>query len=423
MSNFIHLHLHTHLSMMDGCMHHNVLFKKLSSYGMNKVAITNHGNIMDLPQAIMDAAKPAINKKTNKPEWNPIQVIPGCEFYMTWDKPCTEKTAENKETNHIVLLAMNDIGYQNLTILSSMSHIVGKYYKPRIDRNLLERHNEGIICLSACLAGYLARSLGKNGKTSESPEIQEAILWYKEVFGDRFYIELQRHINLPEQDLANTHLVSLARQHNIQMVATCDSHYAEKEHFDSWKSMMLLSTGFKFGHDASNDYYLKNEKEMLDLFSDIPEAVYNTKIIADRCLPIKIDCSIKYPPFNTGGISISDYILNECKKGLDQRISKGKIPPGLRQKYEERMNYELEILNKKNFSSYLLTVAEYTVWAKGQGILMSPGRGSGAGSLVCYLLYITEVDPLTDGWDLLFERFINPERDSFPDWKVLLNWR
>ena len=384
-SDFIHLHLHTHLSMMDGCMHHDVMFNRLKELGMNKVAITNNGNVMDMPKIVNQGAKEG------------IQVIPGCEVYMTWDKPCTEKTPENKKTYHLILLAMNNKGYENLMKITSLANTVGKYYKPRVDRTILEENSEGIICLSACLAGYLAQQMGFEKVLSSDPKMQNAVKWFQEVYGDRFYLEVQKHPGLPEQDIANKGVVELSKQFDIPLVATCDSHYAYKEHFDAWQSMMLLNTNFTFGEDAQNDYYLKSSEEMLELFKEKPEVVTNSKVIASRCSPIVFDRDIKYPPFNTEGMSPAAFLLAECLRGLDQRIAKGQIPSALRQKYIERMDFELDILREKNFSTYILIVADYTVWAKSQGILMAPGRGSGAGSLVCYLTYITEVDPIPYG--------------------------
>lgn len=397
--DFTHLHLHTHLSMMDGCMHEKVLFETLKKNGMKRVAITNHGHMINMPKAIEEGRK------------NGIQVIPGSEVYITWDYPCTVKDEQHKKTYHMVLLAQNDIGYRNLLKITSEGYLTGKYYKPRIDKEILERHNEGIIVLTACLNGVFANKIAKQGIKRE--ELQADIDWLKEFFPGRVFLEVQRHPDIPEQDVANCEIAKIAQANDVPLVATADSHYALREHFEGWQSMMILSTKGRFGHDAKNDYYIKSPDEMYELFSDMPEVVDQANLIGDMCEPIEFDKSIKYPPFDTKGMTPGDYLRQESEKGLRERIRKGKIPKEKELEYRQRMDYELKVLDEKNFSTYIIIVADYTVWAKEQGIYMSPGRGSGAGSLVCYLTRITEVDPIPYG--LIFERFINPERNSFPD--------
>lgn len=399
--DFVHLHLHTDYSMMDGCQKPEQLFKRANELGLKKLAITNHGNMINMPKLI------DYGKKYN------IQVIPGCELYVCWDHPATLKDDEHKKTYHMIALAMNEAGYKNLIKLTSRAFLEGKYYKPRVDRAMLEQHSEGIIILTACMNGTLANFIGKQGKCPA--DLKQDVAWLKEIFGDRVYLEVQRHPNFPEQDVANTGIIELSKEFKIPLVATCDAHYAVREHFEAWQSMMLLQTNGRFGHDAENDYYLKSADEMSALFSDMPEVIEETVKIGARCQPIIFDRSIKYPPFPTGNKTPGQYLKDLCSEGLDKRISKGQIPAHKKKQYEERYLYECKVLDEKNFSSYILTVAEYTTWAKDQGILMSPARGSGAGSLVCYLTRISEVDPMIPGYDLIFERFINPERNSFPD--------
>lgn len=399
--SFVHLHLHTDYSMMDGCQKPSMVFERLTELGMNKVAITNHGNVINMPYIIEQGAKKG------------IQVIPGCEFYVCWDHSAIIKDDEHKKTYHMVVLAMNNVGYKNLLKLSSLGYIVGKYYKPRIDREMLEKHNEGLVVLTACLNGTLANQIGKQGKCPT--DLSEDIKWLKEIFGDRVYLEIQRHPNMPENDLATQGIIELSQIHDMKLVATCDAHYSRKEHFNAWQSMMLLQTNFRFGHELDNDYYIKSSEQMEKLFFDLPEAVKETVNIAERCTPITFDKSIKYPKFDTGGLSPHDYLKKKCYEGLEERISKGKIPLKNKDKYVERLEYECKVLAEKNFSTYMLIVADFITWAKNKGILVGPGRGSGAGSLVAYLTRITEVNPMYSGWDLIFERFINPERDSFPD--------
>lgn len=399
--SFVHLHLHTDYSMMDGCQKPSMVFERLKELGMNKVAITNHGNVINMPYMIEQGTKAG------------IQVIPGCEFYVCWDHPAAIKDDEHKKTYHMVVLAMNNVGYKNLLKLSSLGYLVGKYYKPRIDREMLERHSEGLIILTACLNGTLANQIGKQGKCAT--DLSDDIRWMKEIFEDRVYLEIQRHPNLPENDVACEGIIELANIHSVPLVVTCDAHYSRKEHFNAWQSMMLLQTNFRFGHELQNDYYIKSAQQMYDLYPDQIQAVQETVRIAERCEPITFDKSIKYPAFDTGGISPHEYLKNLTYAGLQTRINKGQISSKRIKEYENRLEYECKVLAEKNFSTYILIVADFITWAKDQGIRVGPGRGSGAGSLVAYLTRITEVDPLKPGYDLIFERFINPERDSFPD--------
>lgn len=401
MSNFVHLHTHTDYSLMDGCQKPEVLFERLKELGMNKVAITNHGNVINMPYMIQKGLKAG------------IQVIPGCEFYVCWDHSALVKDDDHKKTYHMVVLAMNEVGYKNLLKLSSLGYIVGKYYKPRIDREMLEQHSEGLIILTACLNGTLANQIGKQGKCPA--DLSKDIEWMKEVFGDRVYLEIQKHPNMPENDVAVEGIIELSKIHNLPLVATCDAHYARKEHFNAWQSMMLLQTQFRFGHDLDNDYYIKDYNEMAGLFPEYLEAVNETVKIAERCTPITFDKTIKYPSFDTKGRSPHDYLKELCYVGLEERISRGQIKNKDKKQYIERLEYECKVLAEKNFSTYILIVADFITWAKNKKIRVGPGRGSGAGSLVTYLTRITEVDPLYPTYDLIFERFINPERNSFPD--------
>ena len=384
---------------MDGCQKIDTTIKRMKELGMNKFAVTNHGNVINMPYLIEKGAKEG------------VQVIPGCEFYICWDFPAHLKDEDHKKTYHMVVLAMNQIGYKNLLQLASKGYLVGKYYKPRIDKAMLEQHSEGLIILTACLNGTLANQLGKQDKCPI--DLIEDVNWLKEVFRDRVYLEIQRHPNMPENDKATEGIIELSKIHNLPLVATCDAHYAYKEHFDAWQSLMLLQTNFRFGNELENDYYIKSKQEMLSLFNDYPEAVYESGKIAERCEPIVFDKSIKYPPFDTKGMPSGDFLKQLAYEGLDKKIKEGKISLAKRKEYEERLEYECRILAEKNFATYILIVADFIAWAKDNEISVGPGRGSGAGSLVTYLTRITEVDPIEYG--LIFERFINPERDSFPD--------
>ena len=386
--NFTHLHTHTHLSLMDGCLHHDDLFKTIKSNGMDKVAITNHGHMNCMPEIIMEGLD------------HGVTVIPGAELYICWDKPATLKDETNKDIHHIVILAMNDVGYQNLIQLSTYGQLVGKYHRPRIDKETLEKYSEGIIVLSACLRGVIAGRLTHFKVPPE--EVEKDVLWFKEVFGDRFYLELQKHAALPEQEVANAFMIEQARKHDIKLVATADIHYKSKEDFPGWKTMMLLSTGMSFGENADNDYYIKTKEEMYRLFKDLPEACSNTYEVANRCTPITFDKSIKYPPFDTNGLGPALFLKKMCEESLTNKINTGIVNQDDAATYYARMEYELGVLEKKNFSSYILIVADFCKEAKKRNILMSPGRGSAAGSLVCWLCSITSCDPIKYG--LIFER-------------------
>jgi len=352
-----------------------------------------------MPKIIMDGEKQG------------IQVIPGCEVYVCWDHPAEIKDKDHKKVNHMILLAKNQVGYHNLLKLTSLGYLKGKYYKPRVDRVMLERYSEGLICTSACIAGYIGEKLGK--ENLPIADVMPAIEWLVSTFEDDFYLEVQNHPSIPEQAIANEKIFKIGKDYSIPIIAACDAHYTYKENFEAWSAMMWLQTGGKFGEDVNNDYYLKSEKEMLTLFPDNPEVVLETSKLANKCEPIKFDTSIKYPPFDTGKTSPHVFLRKACEAGLEERIKKGKIDPARKQEYIDRYSYECDVLEEKIFSTYILTVGDYTAWAKDQGILMAPARGSGAGSLVNYLIRTTEVDPIPYG--LIFERFINPERDSFPD--------
>lgn len=396
---FVHLHLHTEYSLLDGCMKLEDLLKQCEKYGFKKIAVTNHGNIINMPQIIKDAAKKG------------VQIIPGCELYVSWDYPRTVREKDQYQAYHMVALATNEIGYKNLMKLTSEANISGKYFKPRVDKELLEQYKEGLIFLSACLNGVLTRKYVKEAQAKE--DVKKNVDWLKEVLGNQLYLEVQRHPAMDEQEYANELIVEIAREHGFPIVATCDSHYAYQEHHEAWCSMMTLALSMK-PFNAANDYYIKSQEEMMDLFKDLPEAIENTVKIADQCEPIKIDSSYKFPVFDTGKLNSTEYIKQEAYKGLLLRLSENGITEK-KAEYEKRLQYELDVIDSMGFNGYMLVVADYINAAKREGVPVGPGRGSAAGSLVCYALGITNVDPLVPEYNLLFERFLNPERVSMPD--------
>jgi DNA polymerase III subunit alpha len=395
---FCHLHIHTDHSLMDGAMKVESLINKAVELGMKKIAVTDHGNMINMPQTIVDAKKKG------------LQVIPGCELYVCWDFSRHKKDSDHKTIYHMVALATNQTGWKNLLKLCSEGFLSGKYYKPRVDRELLDEYKEGIIFTTACLNGIFNAKMNKQGK--EAVALKEDAQALKDILGDRVYFELQRHPNTPEQDKGNEELLKFSQEFDIPVVATCDSHYCLPEHYDAWKALMTLQMG-GFEHNAPNDFYLKSQEEMVDLFKDLPEAVENTMKIADSCEEIEIDSSLKFPEYDTKGLSLEECLEKEVFEGARKRFNEDGIKGADRKIYEERLREEIGIINQMGFPGYMLVVADFVRFARSEGIYVGAGRGSAAGCLVAWALEITDVDSIKYG--LLMERFLNPERVSMPD--------
>ena len=394
---FVHLHLHTDYSLLDGCMKIEDLFKQCENHGFKKVAVTNHGNIINMPKIITEGAERG------------IQVIPGCELYVSWDYPRTVREKDKYQAYHMVALAKNENGYKNLIKLVSEGHLTGKYFKPRVDKELIEKYKEDIIFLSACLNGVLNRKLTKEELLED--DVKKNAVWIKEVLDGQMYMEIQRDPELMAQDKANAMTIATAREYDLPLVATCDSHYAYKEHHIAWCAMMTLAMSMK-PFDAPNDYYVKSGEQMKELFADIPEAIENTVKIADMCEPITFDGSYKFPVFDTGSLSEQEYLKKEADRGLTLRLAEEGISDQ-REEYQKRLDYELDIINQMGFNGYHLVVADFVNHAKTNDIPVGKGRGSAAGSLVCWAIGITGVNSIQYG--LLFERYLNPQRISMPD--------
>lgn len=373
------------------------LFDQCERHGFKQVAITNHGNIINMPQIIKDGLKRG------------IQVIPGCELYVSWDYPRTLREKDKYQAYHMVALAKDQLGYKNLMKLVSEAHLTGKYFKPRVDKELIEQYKEGLIFTTACLNGVFNRKLTKEGEDKDT--VKENIRWFKEVLSNQFYLEIQRHPNFPEQDRANELILELAREHNLPLVAACDAHYAYREHHKAWETMMTLAMAMK-PFSAPDDYYIKSSQQMKDLFLDVPEAISNTMVIAKSCQPVIIDNSYKFPVFDTGELTSKEFLRLEAEKGLSLKLAEKNLTDQ-RLRYQERLDLELKVIHGMGFDGYMLVVSDYMMAARRMGIPVGPGRGSAAGSLVCWVTGITDVDPLK--YDLLFERFLNPERISMPD--------
>lgn len=400
-ASFVHLHNHTDYSLLDGAAQIPDYIAKCKEYGMKALAITDHGNMygaLRFYNACKDAG---------------IKPLIGCEFYVNpKNRRDTSPTSEGNRYYHLILLAMNDRGYHHLMELNTIAFTEGFYYKPRIDDEVLASHSEDLICLSACLAGEILQLL----LNDQYGKAKERALWFKGIFGDRFYLELQDH-GLEEQKRTNPLLVKLARELDIPLVCTNDIHYINKDDANAQDTLLCIGTNAKKSDEKrlrfpNDEFYFKSEEEMRKLFDWIPEACDNTMKIADR-----IDIDIHFPgpllpeyEIPQGFDNTGDYLVHLAYEGCKKRY--GEITETLK----ERLDYELGIILQMHFEGYFLIVRDYIHWAKMHDIPVGPGRGSGAGSLVAYSITITDVDPMK--YNLLFERFLNPERVSMPDFDV-----
>ena len=396
--NFTHLHVHTEYSLLDGSNKINEYVSRVKELGMKSAAITDHGVMFGCID-FYKAAKAA-----------GIKPILGCEVYVApgsrFDK---EKGKEEDRYYHLVLLAETQEGYQNLIKIVSCGFVDGFYYKPRVDMELLEQYHEGIIALSACLAGEVARNLAR-GFYEEG---KEAALRYEKIFGKgNFFLELQDH-GIPEQRQVNHELIRMSRETGIELVATNDVHYTYSSDAEAHDILLCVQTGKSLKDEnrmryEGGQYYVKSEEEMRRLFPYAPEAIENTGKIAERC-NVEIEFGVtKLPKFDVpDGYTAWEYLNKLCFEGLDKRYTDNK------EELKKRLNYELGVIKDMGYVDYFLIVWDFIRYAREHGIMVGPGRGSAAGSLVSYTLGITKLDPIK--YDLLFERFLNPERVSMPD--------
>ncbi len=397
---FAHLHLHTEYSLLDGCCRINRLIDSVADKGQTAVAITDHG----VMYGAIDFYK-AAKKKGIKP-------IVGCEVYVAPSSRFDKQKQEGGNYSHLVLLCKNNEGYQNLIKLVSLGFTDGFYTKPRVDRELLQKYHGGLIALSACLAGEIPRAV-MNGDYNKA---LDTALWYKNVFGeDNYFLEVQNH-GIAEQQTINSYIQKLSRETGIPMVATNDVHYIEKDDSFMHKVLLCVQTGSKIGDQnalefKTNEFYLKTEDEMRAAFPNMEEAISNTQKIADRCNVEFEFGKIKLPFFDTGGVDHFEYFRHRCYKGLYKNY--GSNPE---KEIVDRLEYELSVINKMGYVDYYLIVWDFINYAKTHNIPVGPGRGSGAGSIAAYCIGITGVDPIK--YNLLFERFLNPERVSMPDFDV-----
>ncbi|MEF2805202.1 MAG: DNA polymerase III subunit alpha [Massilistercora timonensis] len=397
--SFAHLHVHTEYSLLDGSNKIKECIARVKELGMDSVAITDHGvmyGVIDFYRAAKAAG---------------IRPILGCEVYVAPGSRFDKETGGDREERyyHLVLLAENDLGYHNLMKIVSRGFTEGYYYRPRVDREILEQYHEGIIALSACLAGEVQRNILR-GMYEEG---KAAALRYQKIFGEgNFFLELQDH-GIPEQKLVNQGLVRMAKETGIELVATNDVHYTYAEDEKPHDILLCIQTGKKIEDEdrmryEGGQYYIKSEEEMRELFPYAPQALENTERIARRC-NVEIEFGVtKLPKFDVPeGYTSWEYLNKLCREGFERRY------PDAGEDLRERLEYELSTIHSMGYVDYFLIVWDFIRYARDHGIMVGPGRGSAAGSIVAYCLEITSIDPIK--YQLLFERFLNPERVSMPD--------
>jgi DNA polymerase-3 subunit alpha len=396
---FTHLHVHSHYSLLDGLPKIDQLLDYAKKLGMDSVALTDHGTLY----GAVEFYKKAVEKG--------IKPIIGSEVYMAFEKMSQERPNIDDKRYHLILLAKNEEGYKNLVKLLTKAHLEGFYYKPRIDEELLEKHSAGLICLSACLQGRIPKLI----MAKKIEEAEKLALRYQKIFGkDGFYLEIQNHPHIPDQENVNRAIVSISRKFGIPLVATNDIHYLKTEDADAQDILMLINTGAEPNDPErltlkADDFSMKSSEQMEKDFKDYPEALENTQKIVELC-NFKFELGkTKLPVFKVpSGKTDYEYLRELCDLGLKKRFGEN-----IKKEVLDRLEKELAVIKQTGFSSYFLIVQDFVNWAKENGIVVGPGRGSAAGSLVSYLLNITNVDPIK--YDLIFERFLTPDRISPPD--------
>ena len=395
-NKFVHLHLHTEYSLLDGFVKLDEMFDKIKELNMDTVAITDHGSMFGVVNFYKLAKK------------NNIKPIIGCEVYTAQRKLTDKSSVRDKSIGHLILLVKNNIGYQNLIKLVSISYKDGFYYKPRIDYEVLEKYSEGLIVLSACLAGEIQREILYDNYS----KAKEIALNFKRVFKDDFYLEMQDH-NMKEQKKVNRALIKLSKEINVKLVATNDVHYLVKEDSAIHDALLCIQTGkiieetdrMKF---PSNEFYLKSYEEMYEIFQNVENCLDNTIEVANKCNYDFDFTQMHLPAYKVeSNLTSFEYLKLLCVSGLKQRYK------DINDKLKKRLDYELDVIKEMGYEDYFLIVYDFIKVAKEKGIFVGPGRGSAGGSLVAYVLKITEVDPIKYG--LIFERFLNPERITMPD--------
>ncbi|MDP1843432.1 MAG: DNA polymerase III subunit alpha, partial [Sediminibacterium sp.] len=436
MCQFSHLHVHTQFSLLDGAAPIDELYKKAAKHNMPALAITDHGNMFGAFEFVSQAWKntKVIGKDS---EGNDIlaptvKPIVGCEFYVVKDRHIKSFTKELKDDRyHQVLLAKNKIGYQNLIKLTSLGYIEGMYSKyPRIDKELIEKYHEGIIATTCCIGAYVPQTILNQSEEKAEQEFK----WWLDLFGEDYYIEIQRH-NIKEQEIINQTLLKFAKKYNVPVIATNDSHYVDKDDANAHDILLCINTGekqstpgfddfvndevqiknrrFKFPNDQ---FYFKTPEEMQTLFHDIPESLDNTNMIVDKVEVLNLKKDILLPAFpipqsfqihSDANMNQWEFLKHLTYEGAQKRYS------DLTAEIQERIDFELFTIRTMGFAGYFLIVSDFIKAGREMGVFVGPGRGSAAGSVVAYCIGITNIDPIK--YNLLFERFLNPDRKSMPD--------
>ncbi|MBQ4464856.1 MAG: DNA polymerase III subunit alpha [Oscillospiraceae bacterium] len=398
---FVHLHVHSEYSLLDGACRLQGLCETVRSHGQTAVAVTDHGNLY-AAVAFYDAAKKA-----------GIKPIIGCEVYQAQRTRFDRDQALDGKSYHLILLCENEEGYRNLVKLVSLSNIEGFYKKPRVDLELLRKYHKGLICLSACIVGWIPRLL----LDGDYEGAKRAALQYQDIFGrDNFFLEIQNH-GVPEERQVLPLLMRISRETGIPLAATNDAHYLQKSDAQMQKVLLAVQTGRTIDEPhgmgfSTNEFYLKSTAEMESLFHAVPEALTNTRRIADRCNVEFRFGERKLPHFVQEGVNDNTaYFRALCQKGMQKRYGEHPSP-----EVQQRLQYELSVIEQMGFVDYFLIVWDFIRYARSQDIPVGPGRGSGAGSLCAYCIGITGIDPIAN--QLLFERFLNPERVSMPDFDI-----
>ncbi|MDQ3046220.1 MAG: DNA polymerase III subunit alpha [Bacteroidota bacterium] len=417
--NFSHLHVHTQYSLLDGAADISSLYKKAVNDGMRGLAITDHGNMFGVFKFVAEAGKHNTPENPNK-----IKPIVGCEFYVVENRHKRQFTKDDKDVRyHQLLLAKDAEGYKNLVKLCSLGYMEGLYGKyPRIDKELILKYHKGLIATTCCLGASVPRTILKDGDDAGEKEFK----WWLDLFGEDYYVELQRH-DIPEQNTVNLVLLKLAKKYNVKIIASNDSHYVDQADSNAHDILLCINTGEKqstptmkdFNDEASmkgkrfafyNDqFYFKTTAEMTQLFHDLPEAIDNTNEIVDKISPLKLKQDIMLPNYviPEGFASQDDYLHHITYTGAKDRYKE------ITQEVQERLDFELFTIKTMGFAGYFLIVADFIKAGRDIGVFVGPGRGSAAGSAVAYCIGITNIDPIK--YNLLFERFLNPDRKSMPD--------
>src|SRR4051812_5244864 len=424
---FSHLHCHTQFSLLDGAASIQALYKKAVQHNMPAIAITDLGNMFGVFEFVSEAYKHKNDDGTIK-----VKPIVGCEFYVVKDRHQKTFTKEQKdERYHQVLLAKNKIGYQNLIKLTSLGFIEGYYSKyPRVDKELVEKYHEGLIATTCCIGAYVPQAILHLGEDKAEQEFK----WWLDLFGEDYFIELQRH-NIAEQEKINQVLLNFSKKYNVPVIATNDSHYVDQDDYNAHDILLCINTGekkstpgyddfvnddvhirdrrFKFPNDQ---FYFKSADEMKQLFADVPQAIDNTNLVADKVEVLNLKKDILLPAFPVpkefqvhadANLNQWEYLKHITCEGAKHRYTE------INAELQDRIDFELFTIKTMGFAGYFLIVSDFIRAGRELGVFVGPGRGSAAGSVVAYCIGITNIDPIK--YNLLFERFLNPDRKSMPD--------